>query len=80
VVTPEGWLYDKEAVLQYILDKKAEYQKKLAEFEKQRDREFKALHSQVPYLMTLNCCLKATNVNGYYICTYVYYGKLNIQI
>jgi len=46
VVTPEGWLYDKEAVLQYIVDKKAEYQKKLAAFEKQRDREFAALHSQ----------------------------------
>ncbi len=46
VVTPEGWLFDKEAVIKYILEKKAEYQKKLVAFEAQRDREFAELQAQ----------------------------------
>ncbi len=47
VVTPQGWLFDKEAVLKYILEKKEEYRKKLAEWEKQRDRQFQEMQSQV---------------------------------
>lgn len=43
VVTPDGWLYDKEAILKYILEKKTEYQKKLNAYEAQKSRELKNL-------------------------------------
>ena len=29
VVTPQGWIFDKEAIITFILDKKKEYNKKL---------------------------------------------------
>lgn len=35
VVTPDGYLYDKEAILEYIIQKKKEIARKLKEFEKQ---------------------------------------------
>ena len=35
VITPDGWLYDKEVILKYILEKKAEYQRKLKAYEAQ---------------------------------------------
>lgn len=43
VITPDGWLYDKEVILKYILEKKAEYQRKLKAYEAQASREFKNL-------------------------------------
>ena len=46
VITPHGWIYDKEAILKYILDKKQEYQKKVTAFEAQRSREFKELQAK----------------------------------
>jgi len=39
VVTPDGWLFDKEAVLKYMLEKKQEYSRKLKEYERQKARE-----------------------------------------
>lgn len=39
MVTPDGWLFDKEAVLKYMLEKKQEYARKLKEFERQKARE-----------------------------------------
>ncbi|XP_033751872.1 nitric oxide synthase-interacting protein-like [Pecten maximus] len=39
VVTPDGFLYDKEAVLEYILHQKKEIAKQLKKFEKQQNRE-----------------------------------------
>ena len=39
VVTPEGILFEKEAVLEYVLAKKAEIRKKIKQFEKQNKRE-----------------------------------------
>uniref|UniRef100_A0A0A9WHI3 Nitric oxide synthase-interacting protein homolog n=1 Tax=Lygus hesperus TaxID=30085 RepID=A0A0A9WHI3_LYGHE len=36
VITPEGFLFDKEAILQYIITKKNENNRKLKEYEKQR--------------------------------------------
>ena len=53
VVTPEGWLYDKEVILQYILDKKAEYQKQLRAYEAQGNREFK-VKSEIEDAFTLS--------------------------
>jgi nitric oxide synthase-interacting protein len=44
VVTADGWLYDKEAVIKYILDKKSDYRRKLKAYEAQSSREFKQLH------------------------------------
>ncbi|KAL5280628.1 NOSIP family protein [Megaselia abdita] len=46
VVTKEGYLFDKESILQYIITKKNEYSRKLKEYEKLRkeevaDEEFK---------------------------------------
>ena len=36
VVTKEGWLYDKESILKFMLEKKKEYAKKLKEYERQK--------------------------------------------
>lgn len=41
VVTPEGYLFDKEAVLEYILHQKRDISKKLKEFEKQKTKQQK---------------------------------------
>ncbi|KAA0188030.1 Nitric oxide synthase-interacting protein [Fasciolopsis buskii] len=38
VVTPEGFLYDRAAILEYIVNQKAEYQRKLKLYEKQKAR------------------------------------------
>lgn len=39
VVTKEGYLFDKEAILEYIIAKKAEYNRKLKLYEKQLKKE-----------------------------------------
>lgn len=39
VVTQDGWLFDKEAVLKYMIEKKEEYSRKMKEFERQKVRE-----------------------------------------
>lgn len=39
VITPDGYIYEKEAILEYIVAKKAEYAKKLKEYEKQCNKE-----------------------------------------
>nr|CAG4638539.1 EOG090X08E0 [Cyclestheria hislopi] len=39
VVSPDGYLFDKEAILEYYLSKKKEISKKLKEYEKQQKRE-----------------------------------------
>ncbi|KAM3968113.1 nitric oxide synthase-interacting protein homolog [Aphomia sociella] len=39
VVTKEGYLFDKEAILEYIVSKKAEYARKLKQYEKQLKKE-----------------------------------------
>ena len=43
VVTKEGWLYDKEVILKYMLDKKTEYARKLKEYERQKNEDLKEL-------------------------------------
>lgn len=39
VVTKEGYLFDKEAILEYIINKKSEYNRKLKQYEKQLKKE-----------------------------------------
>nr|CAG4640973.1 EOG090X08E0 [Eulimnadia texana] len=39
VVSPDGYLYDKEAILEYIIAKKNEYSRKLKDYQKQKERE-----------------------------------------
>ena len=41
---PEGWIYEKEAILEYILHKKIENAKMLKMFEKQKDNQEKEKH------------------------------------
>ena len=41
--SPEGFIYDKEAILEYIIHKKAENAKKLAEYTKTKNREKREL-------------------------------------
>lgn len=43
VITPDGWIYEKEAILEYILHKKMENAKLLKQFEKQKDQKNKDL-------------------------------------
>lgn len=38
-ITKEGYLFDKEAILQYIITKKNEYTRKLKEYERQSKKE-----------------------------------------
>ncbi len=44
VVTKEGWLYDKEVILKYMIEKKQEYARKLKEYERQKTEDLKELH------------------------------------
>ncbi|XP_011879752.1 PREDICTED: nitric oxide synthase-interacting protein homolog [Vollenhovia emeryi] len=39
VITRDGYLFDKEAILEYILTKKREYARKLKEYERQKQKE-----------------------------------------
>jgi nitric oxide synthase-interacting protein len=39
VISPQGWIFDKEAIFKFILDKKKEYEKKMAEYDRQKDSE-----------------------------------------
>lgn len=39
VVTADGWLFDKEAILEYIITKKNEISRKMKQFEKEKRRE-----------------------------------------
>ena len=39
MITQEGWLFDKEAVLKYMIEKKQEYTRKMKEYERQKSRE-----------------------------------------
>lgn len=39
VVTPQGYLYDKEAILEYVIHKKKEIAKQLKEYERQKKKE-----------------------------------------
>ncbi|XP_026747472.1 nitric oxide synthase-interacting protein homolog [Trichoplusia ni] len=39
VITKEGYLFDKEAILEYIISKKGEYNRKLKKYEKQLKKE-----------------------------------------
>ena len=41
---PDGWIYEKEAILEYILHKKMENAKLMKQFEKQKDNKKKELH------------------------------------
>jgi nitric oxide synthase-interacting protein len=43
VITPDGWIYEKEAILEYILHKKMENAKLLKQFAKQKDQKNKDL-------------------------------------
>lgn len=39
VYSKDGYLFDKEVILQYIINKKNEYSRKLKEYEKQKRKE-----------------------------------------
>jgi len=39
VITKDGYLFDKEAILEYVLTKKREYARKLKEYEKQKQKK-----------------------------------------
>ena len=43
-MTKDGWLYDKEAILKYLIEKKEDYRRKQKAYEAQTNREFKELH------------------------------------
>ena len=40
----QGFLFDKEALLKYMIGKKQEYARKLKEYERRKDRDVKDLH------------------------------------
>lgn len=43
VVTKDGYLFDKEAILQYVITRKAEYARKMKEYERQTQSDLKEL-------------------------------------
>lgn len=43
VVTKDGWLYDKEAILKYMIEKKQEFARKMKEFERQKTAELREM-------------------------------------
>ncbi|XP_033332081.2 nitric oxide synthase-interacting protein homolog [Megalopta genalis] len=46
VITKGGYLFDKEAILEYVLTKKKEYTRKLKEYEKQKRQEEEQSHEK----------------------------------
>ncbi|KAI4491998.1 hypothetical protein M0802_010123 [Mischocyttarus mexicanus] len=54
VVTKDGYLFDKEAILEYILTKKREYTRKLKEYEKQKNKEEEELKEETVNAELLN--------------------------
>ncbi|XP_029670411.1 nitric oxide synthase-interacting protein homolog [Formica exsecta] len=46
VITKDGYLFDKESILEYILTKKREYTRKLKEYEKQKQKKEEQLQEQ----------------------------------
>ncbi|XP_070151012.1 nitric oxide synthase-interacting protein homolog [Polyergus mexicanus] len=46
VITKDGYLFDKESILEYILTKKREYARKLKEYEKQKQKKEEQLQEQ----------------------------------
>ncbi|XP_053974762.1 nitric oxide synthase-interacting protein homolog [Hylaeus volcanicus] len=46
VITKDGYLFDKEAILEYFLTKKREYARKLKEYEKQKQQQEEQLHEK----------------------------------
>lgn len=57
---PEGWIYEKEAILEYILKKKVENAKLMKQYEKQREEKEKELKelSEINYKEKLDKFLK----------------------
>ncbi|CAN8027502.1 unnamed protein product [Ixodes persulcatus] len=51
VITPDGFLFDKEAILEYIIRRKAENARLLKEYEAQKRRD-EVIHSSEPYMQT----------------------------
>lgn len=43
MITKSGYLFDKEAILEYIITKKAEYARKMKEYAKQKQSDEKDL-------------------------------------
>jgi len=41
VITPQGYIFDKEAIFSFILEKKKTYEKQLKEYERQKEEEMK---------------------------------------
>ena len=41
VITPQGYVFDKEAIFSFILEKKKTYEKQLKEYERQKQEEIK---------------------------------------
>lgn len=41
VISPQGYIFDKEAIFSFILEKKEEYNKKMKEYERQKEEEMK---------------------------------------
>jgi nitric oxide synthase-interacting protein len=39
VISPDGWIFDKESILKFILEKKNTYNKKMKEYERQKKKE-----------------------------------------
>lgn len=46
VITKDGYLFDKEAILEYVLTKKKEYARKLKEYEKQKQQQEEQSHEK----------------------------------
>ncbi|XP_043260347.1 nitric oxide synthase-interacting protein homolog [Colletes gigas] len=46
VITKNGYLFDKEAILEYVLTKKREYTRKLKEYEKQKHQQEEQFHEK----------------------------------
>jgi len=47
VITPDGYLFDKESVLEYVITKKNEVSRQMKEFEKQKRREDEEVVAQI---------------------------------
>ena len=63
LVSPAGWLFDKEALLKYIIEKKQEYARKLKEYERQKDRDLKVFYIQFSRKNLHNTNIFAKNIH-----------------
>lgn len=67
----DGYLFDKEAILEYVLTKKREYARKLKEYEKQKQKEEVRLSAS---LIEVNGCYSFSDTSRHRVVVLAFFS------